>query len=457
MIPDYVLENENWPLRWKNWNDFLKGKEKIRYTKKNKTAIICIFFKSTENIRILSDYIYREEKREEFDFVIIDNSQGIEFDFAKELKNNNVIIISTIANLWTDGCDSLWLEYAIHNWYDYVFLVEDDVVFLDDQAFSSVYERMNKKTLWYLSSVINYPQQHSCSYQFMCYPIDFLKQCWTIDPRFFTRWGDGEWEPRIDIMIKKYWYKKTIVNKRHFHPYLKKNNRSSWRIYFARRNMLWLIKVTRTLSIVNIMLLYMYIRSWYTKLFLGKSANDLRSLFFAIKDFLFAHKTLNLSLNRIKQLYKSPTGISEDRKELTIGIDKIKDYTNGLFVIWWPSSTWIWISWFTNQDLEYIKRSTKMSAFFRKWIVIPNINSPLYPIALLSKKIVTINEFDIYKNTADISIFQNERRFEITRVIRIIIALLLWTITFIIVMIPIFIKTIVYRFLKNNIHAWWKK
>jgi hypothetical protein len=134
---------------------------------------------------------------------------------------------------------------------------------------------------------------------------------------------------------------------------------------------------------------------------------------------------------------------------LTTPIDKIHDYADGLFVIWGTAPSWIWISWFTNQDLEYMQRSTKLSAFLKKWIVIPNINSPLYPVALLSKKIVAINEFDIVKNTADISIFQNKNRFEPTKILRIIVALVVWTITFIIAIIPIFIKTIAYRFFKE--------
>jgi septum formation inhibitor-activating ATPase MinD len=86
-------------MRWKNRKDFLKKEEKIRYERKNKTAIVCIFFKSTENIHILSEYISKEENSEEFDFVIIDNSQGIEMNFAKELKNNNIIVVTTTANL----------------------------------------------------------------------------------------------------------------------------------------------------------------------------------------------------------------------------------------------------------------------------------------------------------------------------------------------------------------------
>jgi hypothetical protein len=68
-------------------------------------------------------------------------------------------------------------------------------------------------------------------------------------------------------------------------------------------------------------------------LFFGKSGNDLKAIYLAIKDFLFARKTLDLSLNRILQLYRPPTGTAKNEKELTTPIDKIHDYADGLFVI----------------------------------------------------------------------------------------------------------------------------
>lgn len=447
-LPEYILEHEEWYMRWKNRKDFLDKEEKIRHTAKNKTAIVCIFFNSASNMRILAEYISREEDHKAFDLIIINNSQNIKYDFAQELDTQNMIILSPITNLWTDWWLSLWLEYVIDRWYDYVFLAEDDVVFLDDQAFSSVYRKMDKKTLWFLSSVINYPQPnwHSCSYQFTCYPIDFLKKWWTIDPRFFTRWWEGEWEPRMGKTIHTYWYKKVIIDKRHFHPYLKKNNRSSRWIYFSRRNALRSTKSIKKLSATNILIFFMYIWSWYTKLFMKKSWNDLKALYLAVKDFLFAPKIIYLSLHRITQLRTSGTNTHKAEKELTIPIDTISDYTHGLYIMWKPSSSWVGISWFTNQDIKRLEWSSTVSAFFKQWIIIPNINSPVYPIALLSKKIVTIDELNVCNNTADISVFYNTGKL---RIIKVIIALLLWIITFTLTMILVLIKTTAYKFFKK--------
>ena len=445
-FPEYILENEKWCLRRENRKEFLKKEEKVRYNKKNKTWIVCMFYKSTDNIKILADYINKEKEKEKFDLIIINNSPEIDVDFSKELEIDNVIILSSITNLWTDGWYCLWLEYTIDKGYDYVFLIEDDVVFLDEQAFSDVYQEMNKRSIWFLSKLINYPWEHSCIYQFACYPIDFLKKCWTIDPRFFTRWWEVKWGPKIEETIREYEYKKVIIKKRHFHPYLKKNNRSYRRIYFARRNTLWLtLGVTRP-SKKNIITLFMYIRSWYTKLLFGKSGGDLKAIYFAIKDFLFKPEKIDISLARIKQLHKPKTSTSKEEKEVTVNMDKINNYTNGLFILWGPSPSWISMSWFINEDLEYLGWSSKWTAFLRKWMIVTHIESPLYPLAILSKKIVAVDEIDIRNNTAHIVIIKNEKKF---RLLRVIVALFLGTITFLIAIILIFTRTIIYRIAKR--------
>jgi hypothetical protein len=75
MLPEYKLsESES---RWINRKDFLYNEQTIRYKTPNKTAIVCIFFRSIENICILADYIAQEEKKDEFDLIIVNNSKEI--------------------------------------------------------------------------------------------------------------------------------------------------------------------------------------------------------------------------------------------------------------------------------------------------------------------------------------------------------------------------------------------
>jgi hypothetical protein len=74
------------------------------------------------------------------------------------------------------------------------------------------------------------------------------------------------------------------------------------------------------------------------------------------------------------------------------------------------------------------------------------MDSPLFPIAVLARDIVVIDEIDILKNTAHMMIIKNEKKI---RLLRVIVALFLGTITFLIAIILIFIRTIVYRISKR--------
>lgn len=430
-FPDYILENEQWALRWKNWNDFLKGEEKIRYKKQNKTAIICLFYSSLDNIKLLSEYISKEKYRDGFDLIIINNSPIKDTNFGKELHNNNIIILSPVANLWTDWWYWLWLEYVIKYNYDYVFIVEDDVIILDEQAFSDIYKAMNNKSVWFIYPRINEEWIHSRYVQFACYPIGFLKICGTIDPRFFTRWWDGERSFRIEETIEKLWYKKTIINKKHIHPYLKKNNRNAWWIYFGWRNMLWTAKRSKKILPKTFITLFMYIWQWFSKLLFEKSKSVLIALFYAIKDFLFAQRKLELSLERMFILSKLKTPLPSHIKEVEVDLRKLYSYTKDLYVV----------DGFSSYDENIIQWSKKIVNLLKHWIVVPNINSPLYSILVLSKKIIIINEFKFNENIVNIYVLDNNFKMQS---IKSIFSLLVTIITFWIVFILIFIKIIYY-------------
>lgn len=433
-LPKCMLKNTKRSLRWKNWEDFLKDERRIRHTRKNKTAIICLYYSSIENVKWLFDYISKDKYHEDFDLILINNSSKYDIDFSKQFKNDNIIILSPLVNLWTDGWYALWIEYCIKNDYEYLFIVEDDVLFLDDWVFSEIYESMDEKSVGFLSHMINNEEfKHSRYVQIACYPVSFLKKTWIMDPRFFTRWWEYKWIFFMEDIIKKYWYKKNIINKRHFHPYLKKNNRSAWWIYFSWRNV---FRNMRRCDFVQLeVIFFMYIRTGFSKLLLEWSYSYVKALLYAVKDFIVNDRSIDTSLDRMHMISKYKQPVPKHIEEITVEYGKVSDYTKWLF-----NFDWLWVRWFTSYDAKKIQWSSKISAFFKNWVVIPNINCPLYPIAILSKKIVAVNEFDIFKNIADISIIKAKFRFKITKTI---ISLIFSTIVYIIVIIPIKIKVLI--------------
>jgi GTP:adenosylcobinamide-phosphate guanylyltransferase len=47
------------------------------------------------------------------------------------------------------------MEYIINQGYEYFFVVEDDIIFLDDNIFSDMVQRANEKTLTFINNCKN--------------------------------------------------------------------------------------------------------------------------------------------------------------------------------------------------------------------------------------------------------------------------------------------------------------
>gem|GEM_PF-5575175 len=91
------------------------------------------------------------------------------------------------------------MEYIIDNNYDYFFIVEDDVIFLENNTFSDMIQYADKKTLTFIhnckntrSSLHSKDKGKSRRVQVAGYPVNFIKKIGIIDPRYFFRGEDLE-------------------------------------------------------------------------------------------------------------------------------------------------------------------------------------------------------------------------------------------------------------------------
>lgn len=433
-LPSYLINQHKWILRWTNRADFVKNEKKIRYKKKNKIAIISLFYSSLYNIKKIATYVLSEKYVDDFDFIIINNSSNDFIKFEDELINNNIIVLTPIINLWTDWWYAIWQEYVIKNWYEYSFIIEDDVILLDLNTFSDVYETMNDKSIGFINCPVNREYKYSWYVQFACYPINFLKDFGVIDPRFFTRWWDGDWAEKIDKKLEKKWYKRIIVNKKHIHPYLKKNNWNIWWTYFEIRNLLWRKDRKSILYLHNLLEIFICIWSANNKIFHIKSFAIVISLFYAIKDFLLSSRDLEISLDRMKKLAKINLPLPVNIKEISTNTNKIDEYTKGLYVL----------GTFSKYDLNKFKWSKKLSDFFKNGMITTNINCPISIFWLLSKKIITINECNFEDNTTNIYIINNKISTIMYNLIKLLVSLIMTAIIYIIILFLVFCKFIYY-------------
>ena len=431
----YEIVNKNWCIRWVNRKDFLVDESFIRKKWNNKIAIICLFYSSFDNIKKICVYIESEKKHNDFDLILINNSWKNQ-NFEIELNINNLIILTPVSNIWTDWWYSLWMEYCMCEWYDYLFLIEDDVILLENNAFSDVIENINEKTVWFIYPRINDEYQHSWYVQFACYPINFLKESGVLDPRFFTRWWDWLWAPQVEKIIKSNWYKKVIINKKHFHPYLKKWNWNPWRVYFAWRNLFYYDD-----DIKNYIKLFMYVRTWCIKVLKNKSLKYLWWVLLWIFDYIQNKMDLNISLRRMQYFWKCRQSLFWE-KEFVIKLNNIKSYTSNMF--------WIWFSWY---DVKHLSITRNVGFIFKNGVVLPNKNCPAYPITLLSKKTVIVDEMfcdNIYNLSYHVIIIQYNIIEILLNLIVFLVSLFFSIIIYFTLLISLTIKNILYSLLSRN-------
>lgn len=443
IYPNYQVSNHHWALRWETRESFLKEEKKIRNKNKNTTAIICLYYSSLYNIKLLFDYIAKEKNSQNFDLILIDNSPLQTTDFAKEVSNDNLIVLSPLTNLGTDWWYALGVEYCIKNWYEYLFLLEDDVIFLENNVFSVMDEAKDKNSIIFLSDPINTIDDwlgHSRYVQIVLYPIAIFQKIWIMDPRQFTRGWELPFIMNIEKYVKLWQYNTKIIKKDHFHPYLKKNNRSAWWIYFVRRNRFENIKYNWWFY-SNIAFLA-YIRMCFSQILLEGCFIGWIALWKAIYDFLYWGYTLWKSLKRMGELAKLKRPQITDTTNTIIWAQDLADITSWCFIF-----KNCWTNYFTSMDTKYFHGTTKFSAFWKKWIIIPNTRWPLYSIAMLAPKIIAVNENNILDATYDISIIKPKVNC-IWRYVSIILALWIASIIWILLLIPINLKIFYCRFRK---------
>lgn len=393
--------------RRENRKDFVK---EIDGQKKNRIAIVSIHFNNFKNIKNLLDYLV-SEKDQIFDIVLIENStKETEIDQLKEyIKwSKNITRIVPKSNVGSAGWYSLWMEYILNSWYEYFFLVEDDVEFQEKNVFSDMIEKSGAKTFTFIHNCMNTRSSlnprdkwRSNHIQITWYPIWFLEKMGVMDPRYFFRWEDLEWEIRLKYWIRKYWFATHILNHNYIHPYLKSVNGNTKRFYFSIRNQLMTLKRHTWAYSKFFVNLFLYLYTGITKMIIENDKGILLAFSRALVDFFsnrysFAYNTKQITSFIVKrQQVTTSEWISPDiLKPITA-----KMYGNAKILV---------ISWADREGK--LSFSKNISAIFRYWMVISSSSTVFYPLTVVAPKIVCIEEFDLHKPLVNVSMYKNTHR-----------------------------------------------
>lgn len=434
---DYVVTNWWEDVRRTNWENFIKT---ISWKKNNKIAILSLHFNNFNNTKNLLEYIWNE-KNKNIDIIIIENStKEVESEklteYIQDLHNiTKIVPISNIGSAWWYA---LWMEYILNNDYEYFFLVEDDVEFLERNVFSDMIEKSDNKTLTFILNCQNTrtssnPEDkwRSNHIQIAWYPVNFVKKIGIMDPRYFFRWEDLDRKIRLENWLKKFDYKYEIINHNYIHPYLKSVNGNMVRFYLSIRNQLLILKKYPLIYYKFFINLFLYFFTGVTKLIIHQDTWMIQSFYNAVKDFLGNKYSFSYNTERIRSfIVRREEKISQER----IDSESLKKIIRPMY----GNAKMLVIPWI---DIEQkLSFSHKIWDMFSHWIVISSSSTIFYPLTAIAPKVVCIQEFDLHRPL--ISIYTYKNKYIILHLLWVIISLCLsvWLIIIIDIVIILYIS-----------------
>ncbi len=286
----YLVQETKYSKRWLNRSDFI-GSVVDNVSKKHNLSLLILSYNNNNQLFGLLDFISQDPLYGNFAITIVQNSdkQSTFEDFKRRIISyKEVAVIYPKENVWSAGGYALGLEYIIAEWFKHVTVIEDDIILYDKDTILATIRHINAypDDVIFIQPPINTGWEHSWYVQYACYPTSLLQIAWVLDPRYYFRCEDLEWKVRLEHAIKHEWYKKHILAKKYYHPYIKPGNNSGSWIYFSLRNQIWTIRKYHSLYLWFIAVLVMYLTYWFlTALRSGKRA-ILMNVLRAMKDWI---------------------------------------------------------------------------------------------------------------------------------------------------------------------------
>lgn len=431
---DFKIKNNHWYLRWKNWKNFLKEKIISNKNISNKNVVVFVTFNNSyDTLKLLNIFLNKEE-RKDFDIIIVDNNSNSEHfsklkDYVLNKKERKLILLQTADNLWGGGWYALWLEYILSKNYDYVTVTEDDAFPLQDNTLSWILDNSNSKT----EILIKYKDLNTTSFSlhFHWYPVYLIKEAWVLDPRYFMRSYDLEWALRINKKRKKLNINIKFVDLFYTHPVIKKWWNKFWQIYLWQRNSFF-TESRYKFNVKIFIITFLYLWFWFSKFLLEKDFRYIKYLIIAYFDFIFVNFWYKKNKLILEKLFKEKDNFYSKSNFQKISINDFNKKYNNSFLFA------ISISFLKNK----IKFSRKKLNFFH-WTIISWYNSPLYPLFILSKKNISIEEID----WDNLIILKKENKW-LYRFIAIIFSFILWLLLYFIFLPFLIIRYLIWKIFK---------
>ena len=413
---EYKIIESNYSKRRKNREEYIDSVED-NISKKHSISILTLCYNNNIQFFALLDFLTQDRLYGNFAITIVQNSDNKDLiqDFKNRIWNyKEVIVVYPKENVWSAWWYALWQECIIAEWFTHFIIIEDDVQLYNHDTIASTIERTisHPQEVIFINPPINTWWEHSWYVQYACYPISLIKIAGVLDPRYYFRCEDLEWKVRLEYAIKYNGFKKHIIKKDYYHPYIKPwNNSWSW-IYFSLRNQIWTIRKYHSLYLWFLAVLVMYLTYWIATTIRTRKKAILMNVLLAMRDWLQQEQNLTYNKKILSQLWwLSPitiegmwfTGKNIDRTEMLYDMDTtwfmslstiakedrliLNKHKWNIPIIWWFQPSW-WpiISCLSKiYYIEYIQLDKQILSWksISQWLLSRGINLLLFLPSIL--------------------------------------------------------------------------
>lgn len=403
---DFIVSNETSNLRFENYQDFIKQEYKF-IKKSEENALFTLTHRDFQQIRRILKDIWEEIKNLPLHYVIVFGSASDEEikSFSAYLQKNdynNIILVETLANLWSGGGYSLWLEYILGKKYKNVIFLEDDVEVLDKDTIFDILANIDEKTIVHTLCKNNLDEhgKYNKSRFIHCtgYPTSFFEKAWNHDPRYFWRSDDLDFIYRVDNAVVQYGYERKIIDKYHIHPNHKSSVLKMRFIYMVMRNHLYTCSKQGIIALLKYLpVVFGYIWSWVLQCLSGYFT-ALYATIRGIFDFIFRKKTHTYNQQIMNSSWSQKIHQPKYKRKERIKIEDLQSILANVYQT-------IWV--YSEDAYLHLKLKNKVSNIFKHWTLDLSYYDPLYPIDLLWPQTYIVDDIDYTAKTCTLTEIKN--------------------------------------------------
>jgi hypothetical protein len=433
----FNLSKDSNSVRFNNWEDFIL--ERIEIPKTSNKIIVFVTFNLINEAKLILDYLKTQSSS--FDILVVDNHSNN--NSWNELVSycQNINLIRTYDNLGSGGGNAIALEWALQRDYDYVLVTEDDASPVQKML---VDEMFNKSDENYITK-IKYINENcsSFSFHFTVYPSKLLNFIGVPDPSFFMIQDDLEYLKRQLAGQIKLGISDNYLNYLEYTHPTYKPKKSIWSEYFDSRNGLYVDQVHSSLirQLINFSIKIPYC---WSRVFYDFNFSSLKSIHYALFDFVFNNKSFVLNKKRRQQIQGYELSlINQLNPSELLSLNEILEQNHTLN--------------YSSYIKKKINKKTSYNDIIMSFIKTPksvlagNYLTLSHPIFMLSDEVIFVESIIELNNEEDKYVtvkWTNNKRF---RKLRLLITVLISFINILILVPIIALKRITIKYLNNNI------